>query len=258
MQPVGFRRKIIYKSPREIGLMREAGKIVAEVLNELSLLIKEGTTTIQLDSKAVKVAEKCHGELAFFGYRGFPAHICTSVNEEVVHGIPDNRTLKNGDIVSIDVGIRVKEYHADAAATFPVGEVTPQVQELLDVCRKALDVGIGAALPNASLSSVSGAIQSFVESRNFSVVREYVGHGIGQSLHEEPQVPNFIDRRKFTVDVVLKSGITIAIEPMVNIGISDVEVLSNHWTVVTKDRKPSAHFEHTIAVTEEGHIILTQ
>lgn len=257
MNPVQTRRKIIYKSEREIELMREAGKIVGEVLRTLSPLIKEGVTTAQLDQKAVKVAQKYGAHLAFLGYRGFPAHICTSINEEVVHGIPGPRALKNGDIISVDVGIRLKDYHADAAETFPVGTISPETQRLLDVCRESLYIAIRTAVPGSPLSAVSRSIQNFVESNGFSVVKEFVGHGIGRSLHEEPQVPNFVTPGKFTVDVTLKPGITIAIEPMVNAGGSDVEVLSNGWTVVTKDRKPSAHFEHTVAVTEKGPLILT-
>jgi methionyl aminopeptidase len=257
VNPVQAHRRIIYKSRREIELMREAGKIVSEVLRSISELAKEGVTTAQLDDRAVKVAEKYGAELAFFGYRGFPAHICTSINEEVVHGIPGPRALKNGDIVSLDVGIRFKEYHADAAETFPVGAISPETQRLLDVCRESLNLAIRAALLGSHLSAVSKSIQNFVESNGFSVVKDFVGHGIGRSLHEEPQVPNFFTPGKFTVDVMLKSGIIIAIEPMVNAGSSDVEILSNRWTVVTTDRKPSAHFEHTVAVTEEGPVILT-
>jgi methionyl aminopeptidase len=256
MTPVQHRR-IIYKSQREIELMREAGKIVNEVIRSICELVKEGVTTAQLDHRAVKVAQKYGAQLAFLGYRGFPAHICTSINEEVVHGIPGPRILKNGDIASIDVGIRLKEYHADAAETFPVGTVSPGAQRLLDVCRKSLNIAIRAAQPGSYLSAVSKSIQDFAESNGFSVVREFVGHGIGRSLHEEPQVPNFISPGKFAVDVMLKPGITIAIEPMVNAGASDVEILPNKWTVVTKDRKPSAHFEHTVAVTENGPVILT-
>jgi len=192
---------------------------------------------------------------AFKGYQGFPGSICVSVNEEVVHGIPGLKKLRNGDIVSIDIGAVINGYHGDAAATYPVGVIDGEMQRLLQVTEESLKKGIEKAVASNRVTDISNAIQTFVESNGFSVVRDYVGHGIGKAMHEEPQVPNFGRPGR---GPRLHSGVTLAIEPMVNMGTHEVETLEDNWTVVTKDRKPSAHFEHTIAVTEDGPVILTK
>lgn len=245
---------IILKSRREIDLMREAGRIVALALEEIEKNIRPGITTGELD----KIAEEfilSHGAVpAFKGYRGFPASICTSINEEVVHGIPGLRTLKDGDIISIDIGAVVDGYYGDAARTYPVGKVAPEALRLIEVTRESFFAGIAFAKPGYRLSDISHAIQTYVESRNFSVVRDYVGHGIGQKMHEDPQIPNYGPPHK---GPRLKAGMTFAIEPMVNAGDYEVYTLENRWTVVTKDGSLSAHYENTIAITEGEPRILT-
>jgi methionyl aminopeptidase len=245
---------IILKSRREIDLMQEAGRIVALALEEIEKNIRPGITTGELD----KIAEEfilSHGAVpAFKGYRGFPASICTSINEEVVHGIPGLRTLKDGDIISIDIGAVVDGYYGDAARTFPVGKVAPEAMRLIEVTRESFFAGIAFAKPGYRLSDISHAIQTYVESRNFSVVRDYVGHGIGQKMHEDPQIPNYGPPHK---GPRLKAGMTFAIEPMVNAGDYEVYTLENRWTVVTKDGSLSAHYENTIAITEGEPRILT-
>jgi methionyl aminopeptidase len=245
---------IIVKSLQEIELMRQAGRIVAGTLQELAGAVRPGITTIQLDTLARQYIQKSGARPAFLGYHGFPATICTSLNEEVVHGIPGLRRLKAGDIISIDVGVFYKGYYGDAAATFPVGEVSPLAKRLLEVTRESLYKGIEKAYPGNRLYDISAAIQTYVESRGFSVVRSYVGHGIGSEMHEEPQVPNFGFPGK---GPVLEAGMVLAIEPMVNAGTWEVETLSDDWTVVTKDRNLSAHFEHTVAIMQDGPEILT-
>ena len=245
---------IIIKSLQEIELMRQAGRIVADTLQELAGAIRPGITTIQLDTLARQYIQKSGARPAFLGYHGFPATICTSLNEEVVHGIPGLRRLKAGDIISIDVGVFYKGYYGDAAATFPVGEVSPLAKRLLEVTRESLYKGIEKAYPGNRLYDISAAIQTYVESRGFSVVRSYVGHGIGSEMHEEPQVPNFGLPGK---GPLLEAGMVLAIEPMVNAGTWEVETLSDDWTVVTKDRNLSAHFEHTVAIMQDGPDILT-
>ncbi|WP_422448610.1 type I methionyl aminopeptidase [Thermoanaerobacterium sp. DL9XJH110] len=245
---------IILKSRREIDLMQEAGRIVALALEEIEKNIRPGITTGELD----KIAEEfilSHGAVpAFKGYRGFPASICTSINEEVVHGIPGLRTLKDGDIISIDIGAVVDGYYGDAARTYPVGKVAPEAMRLIEVTRESFFAGIAFAKPGYRLSDISHAIQTYVESRNFSVVRDYVGHGIGQKMHEDPQIPNYGPPHK---GPRLKAGMTFAIEPMVNAGDYEVYTLENRWTVVTKDGSLSAHYENTIAITEGEPRILT-
>lgn len=234
--------------------MRQAGRIVADTLQELAGAIRPGITTIQLDTLARQYIQKSGARPAFLGYHGFPASICASLNEEVVHGIPGLRRLKAGDIISIDVGVFYKGYYGDAAATFPVGEVSPLAKRLLEVTRESLYKGIEKAYPGNRLYDISAAIQTYVESRGFSVVRSYVGHGIGSEMHEEPQVPNFGLPGK---GPLLEAGMVLAIEPMVNAGTWEVETLSDDWTVVTKDRNLSAHFEHTVAIMQDGPEILT-
>ncbi len=242
------------KSAREIRLMREAGKIVAGVLQELEKQVKAGVTTAKLDSIAEKYIRRHKAEPAFLGYNNFPASICASVNNEVVHGIPGLRRLKEGDIISIDVGVRLKGYYGDAAVTFPVGKISPEAQKLIDVTRVSLQKAVAQVQRGKRLSDVSYAVQRYVEKRSFSVVRNYVGHGIGEQMHEEPQVPNFgLPGR----GPLLHPGVVIAIEPMVNAGGWEVEVLSDQWTVVTSDGSLSAHFEHTVALGENGPEVLT-
>lgn len=245
---------IVIKSERELRLMREAGKIVADTLHELEGMTSVGVATQELDLFAGQYIMRRGAKPAFKGYRGFPANICTSVNEQVVHGIPGQRRLRSGDIISIDLGVFLDGYCADAAVTLPVGEVDEEVQRLLEVTQKALEAGVQKAIKGNRLGEVSHAIQSLVERCGFSVVRDYVGHGIGKSMHEEPPVPNFGLPGH---GPRLRPGTTLAIEPMVNMGTHEVEVLEDNWTVVTKDRKPSAHFEHTVAVTERGPWVLT-
>lgn len=245
---------IVIRSPQEIEIMRQAGRIVAGTLNFLAGAISPGITTLQLDAMARSYIEKCDARPAFLGYHGYPAAICASLNEEVVHGIPGKRRLKEGDIISIDVGVFYKGYYGDAAATFPVGKITPLARRLLKVAKESLYKGIEKAYPGNHLYDISAAIQAHVESHGFSVVRNYVGHGIGSELHEEPQVPNFGLPGK---GPLLEAGMVLAIEPMVNAGTWEVETLNDDWTVVTKDRSLSAHFEHTVAILQDGPEILT-
>ncbi len=246
---------IIIKSQNELGVMREAGRIVAIVHDALKREIKPGITTKELDRIAVSLLEEHHAMASFKGYRGFPASICTSVNEEVVHGIPGKRVLKEGDLVAIDVGSIYNGFQGDAAVTVEVGKVSKQAQMLTDTTRGSLKAGISAARAGAHLGDVSVAIQEYAESRGFSVVREYVGHGIGRSMHEDPQIPNYGNEGQ---GPVLKRGMTLALEPMVNAGGWKTKVLSDNWTVVTADSSLSAHFEHTIAITDGEAEILTQ
>lgn len=244
------------KSKREIELIRQAGKTTSKVIELIKKNIRPGVTTEELNLIAEDSISNLGGTSAFKGYRGFPSSICTSINEEVVHGIPSLRQLKFGDIISLDVGLNLNGYFADAAITLPVGKVDPEIERLLQVTESALYLGIKEARLGNRLSDISAAIQKFVESNGFSVVREFVGHGIGYKMHEEPQVPNFA--RAPNLGPRLKEGMVLAIEPMVNMGSCEVEILENGWTAATKDREPSAHFEHTVAITEEGPVILTE
>lgn len=246
---------IILKSRHEIEKMKISNRIVVEVLEEIKKKIRVGVTTIELDRLAESVILKKGGTPAFKGYRGYPNSLCISINEQVVHGIPSNRRLKDGDLVSIDLGVYHDGYYGDAAITVGAGEITPEAKRLLDATQKALYIGIEKARAGNHLSDISNAVQMYVEGEGFSVVRAFVGHGIGTSLHEEPQVPNFGEAGK---GPLLKSGMVLAIEPMVNAGVSDVEVLEDDWTVVTADGSLSAHFEHTVAVTDNGVEILTE
>jgi len=246
---------IILKSDKEISYMRDAGQIVAGALAELKKVVSPDATTGFLDQVAEDYIVKAGAKPAFKGYHGYPGTICASVNEEVVHGIPGLRKLKSGDTVSIDVGAVINGYNGDAAITLPVGKIDAQIQRLLDATEQSLYAGIEKAMSGNRLTDISHAIQSHAEACGFSVVRDYVGHGIGRNMHEDPQVPNFgIPSR----GPKLKPGMTLAIEPMVNIGTYEVETLSDGWTVVTRDRKRSAHFEHTIAITPQGPEILTR
>lgn len=247
---------IVYKSKAEIEKIRASSRLVAETLQRLSEAIQPGRTTIELD----RLAESCvtkHGAVAAFkGYRGFPASVCVSINEEVVHGIPSSsRRLEEGDIVSLDFGVLKDGYYGDAALTVPVGDVSDEAQRLLRIARESLYNGIDQAKEGAHLGDISHAIQQHAEGAGYFVVRAFVGHGIGAHLHEAPQVPNFGPPGQ---GPTLRPGMVLAIEPMVNAGTHDVRTLDDKWTVVTADRSLSAHFEHTVAITNNGTEILTQ
>jgi methionyl aminopeptidase len=242
------------KSLREIEQLRRSNVVVAEVFGRLKRMIVPGVATQELDQVAEDYILSKGALPAFKGYRGFPATLCISINEEVVHGIPGQRRLKEGDIVSLDVGVNLDGYFGDAAITFPVGKIDAESQKLLGVTEKALAVGIEEAKVGNRLFDISFAVQRWVESQGFSVVRDFVGHGIGKALHEEPQVPNFGYPHQ---GPRLVSGMVFALEPMVNAGTYEVKVLSDGWTVVTADGKRSAHFEHTIAISDNGAEILS-
>lgn len=246
---------ITLKTDREIELMREAGRIVALTHEILAKAVQPGISTAELDVMAEKNIRAHGGEPAFKGYNGFPASICTSINEQVVHGIPSVRKLKEGEIISIDVGVCYRGYYGDAAVTLPVGEITRDAARLIEVTRDSLYKGIEFARAGNRLSDISHAVQAYAEANGYHVVRSYVGHGIGSSMHEEPEVPNF---GKPGRGPKLQKGMVLAIEPMINIGTWQVETLEDNWTVVTSDASFSAHFEHTVAVNEEGAEILTQ
>ncbi|MCU4981530.1 type I methionyl aminopeptidase [Bacillus cereus] len=245
---------IICKTPREIEIMREAGRIVALTHQELKQHITPGITTKELDQIAEKTIQKYGATPSFKGYNGFPGSICASVNEELVHGIPGKRKLKEGDIISIDIGAKYNGYHGDSAWTYPVGNISESVQKLLDVTEKSLYLGLEQVKPGERLSNISHAVQTHAEENGCSIVREYVGHGIGQDLHEDPQIPHYGPPNR---GPRLKPGMVICVEPMVNQGRRYVKTLSDDWTVVTVDGKWCAHFEHTIALTEAGYEILT-
>ena len=246
---------IILKSEREINYMRDAGKIVANTLSEVKKAVKPNVTTLELDGIAEKYMKSCGAIPAFKGYHGFPGNICSSVNEEVVHGIPGLKKLKNGDTVSVDIGAVINGYYGDAAITIPVGEIDTEVQRLLDVTEQSLYKGIERAIINNRLSDISHAVQQHAESFGYGVVRDYVGHGIGRNMHEDPQVPNYGQPGR---GPRLKPGMTLAIEPMINMGTHEVTTLDDGWTVITSDGKRSAHFEHTIAITHDGPEIMTK
>jgi methionyl aminopeptidase len=246
---------VIRKSARELALMREAGRIVAITLAHLEASIKPGTTTAKLDALAHEVVSKHGATPSFLGYRGFPASLCVSVNEELVHGIPGSRILEEGDIVSLDFGAIYQGYHGDAAITIGVGKIDEEAQRLIDAARGALQAGIDQAGKGQYLGDISWAIQSHAESLGFSVVRQYVGHGIGRDMHEDPQIPNYGQSGR---GILLKPGMTFALEPMVNIGTHLTRVLRDNWTVVTEDGELSAHFEHTIVIANEKPEILTR
>lgn len=243
------------KSKDQIELMRQAGKVLARISQEVRSKIKTGLTTQEIDSFAEDLFRKEGVISAFKGYRGFPANTCISVNEEVVHGIPSERKLKEGDIVSVDLGIKKDGYFADMAFTVGVGKVGAILKKLMEATKRALDLGIREARVDNHIMDISYAIQSHVESKGFSVVRDFVGHGIGTRLHEDPEVPNF---GKPHTGQVIKEGLVLAIETMVNMGSWEVKLRDSGWTAVTKDGLPSAHFEHTVAVTKGGGQILTQ
>lgn len=242
------------KSPSQLQIMRQAGRVVQELLEHLKRSVKSGVTTLELDELALGTLTRLGARSAFKGYHGYPANICTSVNDEVVHGIPSRRRLKAGDVIGVDVGSIVDGYYSDAAVTLSVGEISLETQEFLNVTEDALMLGIDQAREGNRLSDISNAIQTKVEAHGYSVVREFVGHGIGTQLHEPPQIPNY---GAPGYGPVLKAGMVLAIEPMVNKGRAEVRVLPDGWTAVTKDGSLSAHFEHTIVVTGREAEILT-
>lgn len=246
---------ISIKSSREVELMKAAGRIVALAHQEVKKHIKAGVSTMQLDSIVEKVIRDNNAIPSFKGYGGFPGSACTSVNEQVVHGIPSKRViLKEGDIISVDIGAKLKGYHGDSAWTYPVGTISKEAATLLKVTEASLFAGLKQAKAGNRLTDISHAIQTYAESFGYGVVREFVGHGVGKQLHEDPQIPNYGLPGK---GALLKTGMTLAIEPMINQGRKEVKVLKDNWTTVTVDKKLSAHFEHSILVTEDGYVILT-
>jgi methionyl aminopeptidase len=250
--------RVYLKKAAEIERIRAAGKVVGRVLQKMQERCQPGVTTAELDVVAWEIISRAGGQASFFNYRVdkrvFPAHICVSVNDEVVHGIPGPRRLKDGDIVGVDVGVFLHGFHADSAATFPVGRVSEVARRLLEATRGALNAGIAAAVPGRRVGNISAAVQRHAESRGYGVVRELVGHGVGRRLHEDPQIPNWGspgDGEK------LRVGMTLAIEPMINAGTHEIVALDDGWSVVTADRSLSAHFEHTVSITPDGADILT-
>ncbi len=246
---------ISIKTAQEIAILRDAGKILAEISEDLKRSLREGITTREVDQVAEKLIRQRAVVPAFKGYRDFPGCVCISVNEEVVHGVPGNRLLRAGDIVSLDVGIIHKGYYSDTALTVGIGMIRDALKKLLDVTSQSLDRGIEQARAGNHLSDISHAIQTFVEANHFSIVRDFVGHGIGKSLHEDPEIPNFGPAHN---GPILKEGMVFAIEPMVNMGTWQTRISGDGWTVVTQDGAPSAHFEHTVAIMAKGPEILTR
>jgi methionyl aminopeptidase len=255
---------ITLRSSREIELMRKAGAVVADVLSKLKEMARPGVSTAELDSVAAEMTAQAKAQPLFRGVRNpgakmpFPGVICASINEQVVHGIPsDHVKLKEGDILSIDFGARLAGYCGDAAITVAIGRVSDENRRLMDITRQALETAIARAVPGVRWSSIAGEMQRLAESAGFSVVREFVGHGIGTEMHEEPRVPNFVSKELLADDIVLTEGMVLAVEPMINSGTKEVRTLKDGWTVVTRDGKCSAHFEHTIAITSDGCEVLT-
>lgn len=243
------------KSSEEIEKMHAAGRIVSKVLKAMQVEAVPGVSTWKLDQIAEEIIRGCGAVPSFLGYGGFPGSICASVNDEVVHGIPSKtRILKEGDIVGIDVGAYLNGFHGDAALTVPVGKVSSEAKRLLEQTQKALNKALELIKPGIHLSDISSAVETYATAGKLGIVRDYCGHGIGRRLHEDPNIPNYGEKGK---GPILKAGMTLAIEPMLNLGGDEVEVLNDDWTVVTKDGSLSAHFEHTVAVTEKGHLILT-
>lgn len=243
------------KSEKDLEMLKKSGKILADILEKLKKFVRAGVKTSEINLFAEDLICSEKAIPAFKDYKGFPAAVCTSINEEIVHGIPGERRLKQGDIISLDLGINYGGYFTDSAITLAIGEIEPKLKRLIEVTYNALYEGINQAQIDSNLSDISYSIQSYVEKNGFSVVRQFVGHGIGYKLHEEPEIPNFGLPHQ---GPKLKSGMVFAIEPMVNMGTWEVEILDNGWTAITKDKLPSAHFEHTIAITENGPEILTK
>jgi methionyl aminopeptidase len=255
---------ITLRSRREIELMRRAGAVVADVLSKLQETAEPGMTTAQLDRMALQMAADAGAEPLFKGVRNpraripFPGAICSSINEQVVHGIPSEDTkLREGDILSIDFGVRLQGYCGDAAVTIPIGNISEDNRRLMDATKRVLEIAIEKAAPAVRWSQVASQMQRYAESAGFSVVRDFVGHGIGRKMHEEPKVPNFVSDELLANDIILTEGMVLAVEPMINAGTSAVRALKNGWTVVTKDGKCSAHFEHTLAIVKGGCEVLT-
>ncbi len=243
------------KSPKDLEMLKRSGEILASVMREVAKNIKPGVTTFDIDRISEELILKKKALAAFKGYKGFPATACVSVNEEIVHGIPGPRVILEGDIVSLDLGVNYQGYFSDMAVTLPAGKIGCAKAKLIEVTRNSLEIGIKQAVEGNYLTDISHSIQSFVEASGFSVVRQFVGHGIGSALHEDPEIPNFGQPH---LGPLLKNGMVLAIEPMVNAGSWECFILPNGWTAVTKDDAPSAHFEHTVAITEKGPVILTQ
>ncbi len=246
---------IVLKSPQEIGIMRDANQIVAEVHEELKQRAVPGTTTRELDELAERIAVKRKAKCAFKGYRGYPNCLCTSLNEVIVHGIPSDRALKEGDILSLDFGVIYKGFCGDAAVTIPIGETSERAENLMRTTEECLEKAIGLMYEGNRLADVSAVIQEHAEKNGYSVVRDFVGHGIGRSLHEDPQVPNY---GKSGTGIRLKRGMVLAVEPMVNEGDWGIRILKDGWTAVTKDGSLSAHFEHSVAITDNGPCVLSK
>ncbi|GAB6060941.1 type I methionyl aminopeptidase [Desulfonatronum parangueonense] len=247
---------IYLKNENEINILREANRIVSIILDALQESIRPGIKTLELEEIALTWCSRFNVKPAFLGYRGFPYALCCSVNDQVVHGFPSDRYLDEGDIVSLDFGIVYQGFYGDSARTFAVGNISPSSQKLIDVARTALDIGIQSAVVGNQLYDISRSIQNYVEGEGCSVVKRFVGHGIGRSLHEKPEIPNFVPQRYN--DIPLKTGMVLAIEPMVTAGKDEVEILPDRWTAITKDRSLAAHFEHTIALTSNGPEILSR
>lgn len=246
---------ISIKTPNEIELMRVAGSIVGDTHNYLKKYIKPGITTKELDDLAEKFIINASATPSFKNYEGFPATLCTSINEEVVHGIPSNRKLKDGDIISVDIGACFKGYHGDSAWTYPVGKISSEKQYLLEHTEKALFEGLSVIKSGAKIGDIGYAISEYAKKHNLGVVKELVGHGVGRDVHEMPDVPNYGNKN---TGITLKEGMVIAVEPMLNLGSANVFILDDDWTIVTADDKPSAHYEHTVLVTKDGYEILTK
>ena len=246
---------ITIKTKQEISKLREGGKILAFVLAELKKMAKPGTNLQDLENKARELISKKGAEPSFLGHKNYPAIICASVNEEVVHCPPEKRALKQGDVLSLDCGVKYKGLYTDSAITFPIGKVSPQAKKLIKVTKEALDKAISVAKPKATIGDISAAIQNYVEPKGFSVVKSLVGHGVGHAIHEDPRIPNFGEPG---TGEVIKPGMVFAFEPMVNIGASQVDFGKDGWRVTTRDKTISAHFEHTVVVTEHGCEVLTK
>jgi len=258
------RPRIPLKSPREIGLMREAGKVVREALDRVRELAKPGVSTAELNAEVAAIFRKYDVTPLFLNYpspnqgvRPFPAVICASVNEQIVHGVPNSRPLEEGDIISVDTGCRLNGWCGDSAITLPIGTISEENQRLLDVTRETLELAIRAMARAKTWSEVASLMHQYVRSQGMHVIEKFVGHGIGRNMHEEPQVPNFVSRSLKQHDFRLEPGVVLAVEPMVALGTKHVKALADGWTIVTKDRRPAAHFEHTVAITADGPRILT-
>lgn len=243
------------KSPKDLAMLKRSGEILAGVMQKLQAFLRPGMTTLEIDLLSEGLIRQEKALAAFKGYKGFPGTACVSVNEEIVHGIPGSRVILEGDIVSIDLGVNYEGFFSDMAVTLPVGKVDANKLKLIAVAKQSLDIGIKQAQVGNYLTDISHSIQSFVEAQGFSVVRQFVGHGIGTALHEEPEIPNF---GRPGLGPILERGMVLAIEPMINLGGWECKTTENGWTVVTKDGTPSAHFEHTVAVTDKGPVIFTK